>query len=314
MKSWLLHSLFQSPSEAPPSPAQNPTAWESDPRWGREHWRIRREPIQWPNGARVAVVCSVPFSFPDPAFPIPEGGGFTGPVARIHVELYGGRQGIWRLLDVLDRYNFKASCEVSGLAAGRFPDAVKAIQERGHEIVGNYWADNLLHDEQTADQDRQFIRRTLSVLEGVVGKRPAGWVAPKLRLGEKTLDFLAEEGIGWHACSLSDDLPYVIHVRGKKMIVFPHAGPQLDDAGFIIGSRRPPEVYLEFIRREFATLYKEGARTPKMFTFSVHPELGARPFFIGAVEEALSYLQSFPDVWFPTRQQVAEWWNRQNYS
>jgi len=314
MKNGLLASLFQARPGAPPPPAQNPLAWESDPRWGREHWRIRREPIQWPNGARVAVVFSVPFSFPDPSFKIPEGGGFTGAVARVHVELYGAREGIWRLLDVLDRYSFQVSFEVSGWAATRFPDAVKAIQARGHEIVGNYWADNLLHDEQTAAQDRQFIRRTLSALQSVAGKRPAGWVAPRLRLGEKTLDVLAEEGIGWHACSLSDDRPYASHVQGKKMIVLPHSIPQLDDAGFIIGSRRPPEVYLEFLRREFSALYKEGARTPKMFNFSVHPEYGARPFFIGAVEEALSYLKSFPDVWLTTRQPIVDWWNRQNYS
>jgi hypothetical protein len=52
----------------------------------------------------------------------------------------------------------------------------------------------------------------------------------------------------------------------------------------------------------------------KMFNFSVHPEYGARPFFIDAVEEMISYLKTYPDVWFTTRQNVADWWTRQKYS
>lgn len=296
------------------SASSDPQAWESDPRWGREHWRIRHEPIEWPKRERVAAVLSVTFGFPDFSFKLPEGGGTTGPVARIHVQLYGAKFGVWRLLDLLDRHNFKASFEVNGFAAAQFADVVKEISRRGHEIVAYNWADNVMHDQQTVDKDRELIRRTLSAIESVTGKRPTGWVAPGLRFGEKTLDLLATEGIQWHACNLSDDLPYVIHVGAKKMLVIPHAGRQMDDAGFIIGTRRSPEVYLDFLKREFRALYREGDKMSKMFNFSVHPEYGGRPFFIGAVEEMLAYLKSLPDVWLTTRQDIAEWWTRQNYS
>ena len=309
----LLRTSF-SPPQAPPQPAGGAPSWENDPRWGREHWRIRREPVEWPRKERVAAVLAVPFGFPDFSFKVPEGGGTTGKVARIHVQVYGAKFGIWRLLEVLERQNVKASFEVNGITAAQFPEVVKEVSRRGHEIVGFHWADNVFHDQQSSAQDRELIHRTLSAIETATGSRPTGWVAPNLRFGEKTLEFLSQEGIQWHACNLSDDRPYVIHAGARAMIAMPHADKQMDDAGFIIGSRRPPEVYLDFLKRQFRTLHREGGQMGKMFNFSVHPEYGARPFFIDAVEEMIAYLKSYPDVWLTTRQSIADWWTKQSYS
>ncbi len=316
-----LLGMSVSPSLAPALTTQavgqsiraRPIGWENDPRWGREHWRIRREPIQWPDKARVAVVLGIPFGFPDLGLKTATE-GFTGAVQRVHINLYGARRGVWYLLDILQRHSFRGSFEINGFTAAQFPDAVKEINRRGHEIVGYSWAINAIHDQQSVNQDRQLIRHTLTAIEGAVGRRPVGWVAPELRLGERTLDFLMEEGIQWHACGLSDDLPYVVHVNGKRMIVVPHAHRHLDDAGFVIGTRRSPDVFLDFLKREFITLYREGEKMPKMFNFSVHPEYGGRPFFLGAIEEMLTFLRGYPDVWFTTRQQIVDWWNHQNYS
>src|SRR6266576_672846 len=83
----------QAPSQRATSAAGS--GWESDPRWGREHWRIRREPVEWPKKERVAAVLAIPFGFPDYNFEVPEGGGTTGQVARIHVQVYGAKFGIW---------------------------------------------------------------------------------------------------------------------------------------------------------------------------------------------------------------------------
>ena len=305
-----------------PAPAQAQTrslagvqlSWESDPRWGREHWQIRQEPIQWPNNARVAVVCAVTFGFPDMNFKAPPQGafGYGGPVGYSHIQLYGKR-GIWRILDALDRYRIKASCEISGIAAEQFPDIVKETTRRGHEIVARHWALNVFHDEHPVDVDRQLIRKTISTIEKVTGKRSTGWVAPDLRFGEKTLQILAEEGIGWHACSLSDELPYAIQVSGKRMLVLPHAEEHFVDAEHVMHVRAP-EIFLEYFNREFGTLYREGAKTPKIFNVSFQAQFGGRPYFIGVVEEVLSNLTRTADVWIATRQQIADWWNERKYS
>ena len=321
----LLATLLSSslmPSPAEPAAAQatqpgaryDPQAWERDPRWGRDHWRVRRDPIEWPKKERVAAVMAVTFGFPDFSFKVPEGGGTTGKVARIHVQVYGPKFGVWRLLEVLERQGVKASFEINGMSAAQFPDVVKEISRSGHEIAGHNWADNVNHDEQSVDQDRQLIARTIDAIEKATGKRPKGWVAPDLRFGEKSLEHLAAAGIEWHAGILSDDLPYVINVGAKKMLALPHATKQLDDAGFVIGNRRPPNEYLDFLKRELNCFHREGGKMPKMFNFSVHPEYAGRPFFIDTVEQMLVHLKQTPDVWLTTRQGIADWWTRQNYS
>lgn len=286
--------------------------WEDDPRWGREHWGIRHEAIQWPQNARVAAVCGVSFNFPDMNFDyLPP--AYTGSTIKYSsILLYGGRRGVWRLLDLLDRHNYKASFEVNGIAAEQFPEAVKEISKRGHEIVAGHWADNVRHDKQTPEEERNFVKRTLSAIENVTGKRPSGWVAPQLAIGAKTLNILAEEGIKWHANSIASDLPYVIHVDGKPMVVLPHAFHNLNDEFYVF--RGLPKVYLEFMQREFAALHREGAKAPKMFNFSVHAHIGGRAFFFSAIEEMLSQLSRFSDVWLTTRQQVVDWWEKQKYT
>jgi peptidoglycan/xylan/chitin deacetylase (PgdA/CDA1 family) len=297
-----------------------PASWESDPRWGRDHWGRLRQKVTWPRNARVAAVFAVSFEFPDLSFNSQDTSYFfrgapsyTGAVQQIHIQLYGHKFGVWRLLDLLDRQNVKASFEVNGFVAERFPEPVREISRRGHELVGHFWASNVMHDKVPASRDRELIRRSLAALETVTGRRPSGWVAPAMRLGDATLQHLAAEAIAWHASGLSDDVPYSIRVDGKRMLVLPHSHPHTDDAGFIIGERRSPEVFLEFLKREFSTLYREGATAPKMFNFSVHPELGGRAFMTSVIEEMLVRLKSVPDVWLTTRQQIHDWWIEQNF-
>src|SRR4051812_49126958 len=113
-----------------------------------EHFRIRREPIEWPTKARVAVTWTVILEL------------FTGPSIGTRVyaatdakySLYGGRRGAWRILDLLDLHQVKASFLISGYAAERFPETVKEVSQRGHEVAGYGYATNRYLDELSAEQ------------------------------------------------------------------------------------------------------------------------------------------------------------------
>jgi hypothetical protein len=93
-----------------------------------DHAHIRHQPIEWPNGARLAVTWSIVFElFPG------AGGPYTAELAK--QTLFAGRRGVWRLLDQMDRHQVKASFLVNGYAAEKFPEAVVEIKKRGHEIA-----------------------------------------------------------------------------------------------------------------------------------------------------------------------------------
>src|SRR5262245_46739042 len=121
-----------------------------------DHAKVRRDPIQWPGGARVAVTWTVIFEFY-------EGRGESDRA------LYGGRRGVWRLLDKFDEHGIKGSFLVSGSSGERFPSAVKEIQKRGHEIAGyGYSSDRLLSD-LSPEEEKKDIVKTLDILAGLTG-------------------------------------------------------------------------------------------------------------------------------------------------
>jgi len=280
--------------------------WTRDSRWGSDYWRRNEQSVELPNKARVACLCSIPFESYDPVEGPPEN---SAAISNIY---YGGKVGVWRILEILDRHNVKGNFVTNALCAVQFPEAVQAIAGRGHEIVGHFWANNIREDQLTVERDRGLIRRSLSTLEQVTGQRPVSWVAPGWWAGPKTLDILAEEGLTSHANSPSiDDLPYTVTIAGKKIVVIIQE-TVLNDNGFF-NNFNGPSTFVEYLKRDFDRKYAEAAKRPKIFNFVLHAHLGGRPFMAEALDEILSYVQSFPDVWFTVRQPLVNWWLERGY-
>ena len=173
-----------------------------------EHAKIRREPIAWPNGARVALTWTVIFELFPEATAV-----YTPEVAK--QTLFGRRRGVWRLLDQFDRHQLKASFLINGYAAEKFPEAAREIRDRGHEIVGYGYTTTRYSSDLSPSKEKLEILKTLDILDRICGVRPSGWVSPDLLSGDSTLDVLAEAGIKWNGDSPNDDLPYVVNAGGR---------------------------------------------------------------------------------------------------
>ena len=71
---------------------------------------------------------------------------------------YGPRVGVYRILDLLHRENIKATFCVVGKTAEKYPEAVEAIVEKGHEIAVHGYTHrgyNALEPEQESGSKRQ---------------------------------------------------------------------------------------------------------------------------------------------------------------
>jgi peptidoglycan/xylan/chitin deacetylase (PgdA/CDA1 family) len=274
-----------------------------------EHFRIRRDPIEWPNKARVAVTWTVILEL------------FTGPSVGTRVyaatdakySLYGGRRGAWRILDLLELHQVKASFLVSGYAAERFPDTVKEIHKRGHEIAGYGYATNRYLDELPPEQEQEDILKTLDILAQTTGSRPNGWVSPDLRPGDRTLEILSEAGIAWDGDFPNDDLPYVVSVTNKPMVIIPY-NKESDDLEIYGRNRQQPRVWTDCFIDGIDTLHEEGATHPKMLNASMRAHLLGRSLGSLAVDRAIRYAKTLPGVWFATRGEIAKWWIEKKYS
>ncbi len=119
---------------------------------------------------------------------------------------FGGRVGIYRVLDVLDRNEAPATFFVPGYTAESFPEAVKEVVERGHE-VGHH---GYLHESPTnylsdPDGERAMYEKGIEALERVAGVRPVGYRAPGLDLTENSIGLLQELGFRYDSSLAADD-------------------------------------------------------------------------------------------------------------
>jgi len=271
-----------------------------------EHAKIRKDPIQWPNKARVALTLSVIFElFPGP------GGPYTAELAK--QTLFGGRRGVWRLLDQLDRHQVKASFLVNGYAAEKFPEAVVEIKNRGHEIAGYGYTTTRYLSDMKPDEEKAEILKTLDILQKTTGTRPVGWVSPDCFPGDGTLDVLAAEGIMWNGDFPNDDLPYTVKVGGKPMVIIPFS-VEADDYQIYGKNLQLPDVWAQYFIDGLDVLYKESATHPKMMHAAIRCHYFGRAVGTKAVDRAIQYAASQPHVWFATRTEVAKWWTQQKYS
>src|SRR5918992_2297216 len=94
----------------------------------------------WPANHRMAVMMTVMFEVwsegkAPPYSPMTTAlKPGTPDLLGISWSQYGGRTGIWRFMKILDETRIKATICLNAKAAEDFPEAVKELKRRGHEI------------------------------------------------------------------------------------------------------------------------------------------------------------------------------------
>lgn len=276
-------------------------------------------PFTWPNGARVCMLPSVVFELwtegTTPSKNIP--GGFVGGGIKldkrdIRVEKmieFGGRVGMARLLEILDREQVLCSVLATGRAIEVYADLAREYHKRGHEITGHsYTEDVSSYDFTDPEQERANIRRTIEAIESVTGRRPVGWLSPRATPSVNTLRLLAEEGFIWSGDYPDDELPYVEEVGGKPVVILPYSGQAVNDYQVTLTMGNTPSVYVEEFCKTLDLLREEAILTgrPGLLRASVHAHVYGRSWGRWAFRDVLRYAKGFSDVWITSRARLAE--------
>ena len=219
---------------------------------------------------------------------------------------YGSRVGVWRLLNLFERYGVKTTFYCCAVALERNPEVARAIVERGHEICGHGYRWQEYHS-MDRDSELDSIRRTVESLERTTGVRPVGWFTrygPSLNTRELVA---GEEGFIYDSCSMNDDLPYFVRVNEAPWLVLPYSF-ETNDARFWRGGLVSVNDFFEYLKDTFDCLYEEGQSFPKMMSVGLHCRITGRPARSRAVQRFLEYASGFPDVWFARRDEIASHW------
>lgn len=102
-----------------------------------------------------------------------------------------------RILDILDSRDVKATCFCTGLMAKDFPQVVKLIQSRGHEI-GCHSNQHTWMNKMTEAEAREDTHAAVAALEQCIGQKLLSYRAPAFSIGESNkwmFEILASEGI-----------------------------------------------------------------------------------------------------------------------
>ena len=275
--------------------------------------------IVWPNKARIAISVVVnyeegsEYSLLDGDTHHETNNEVPSPVPLDQRDLfnesffeYGSRVGVWRLLNLFERYGVKTTFYCCAVALERNPEVARAIVERGHEVCGHGYRWQEYHS-MDRDSELDSIRRTVESLERTTGVRPVGWFTrygPSLNTRELVA---GEQGFIYDSLSMNDDLPYFVRVNEAPWLVIPYSF-ETNDARFWRGGLVSVNDFFEYLKDTFDCLYEEGQSSPKMMSVGLHCRITGRPARSRAVQRFLEYASGFPDVWFARRDEIASHW------
>jgi peptidoglycan/xylan/chitin deacetylase (PgdA/CDA1 family) len=273
--------------------------------------------IEWPNGARIAIVLQVPFeqfergaAFANHLCSIP-----TLPEERISAGetdlLFNSWQqysevGMWRLTQLLDDHAVSATAVCNGIAIERYPEVMrKFLGGSGQrEICAHSYAQDIKTYTLNSAEMRSNVKRCVQIISDFAGTPPVGWVSPGGQFRADTAAILAEEGFLYHGDYAHGDVPFTIDLGNSRRMV----GMSVPwDANDVMhnSTGASPSQYVEIFCRSFDVLYREGGQ---ILGAVAHAGTYGRPFGIWAYDQVIQYVKRFPDVWFATRKEIAQWY------
>lgn len=274
---------------------------------------IKRKKLKWPHGARIALwVCpNIECFHIDKPIPLTPGSQLPD-IQGYSLRDYGARIGVFRLMDVLDKYGIRASVMLNSDVCERYPAIIDEGKKRGWEWLGHGVTNNLRMSDYPLDEEHEIIRQVKATITAAAGTAPKGWLGPGLVETFHTPDHLAAEGFEYLCDWGSDDQPIPMRVRSGRMIAVPYQ-QGINDISTLLHFHHTPEQYCRMVCDQFDTLYGEGAASGRVMALPLHPFVIGLPFRIKYLDRALEYICSHEGVWRATGWEIAQWYYQHYY-
>jgi allantoinase len=242
-----------------------------------------RPPIRWPGGARVAfyIGLNVDRGWHD----------------------YGVRVGIWRTIQNLDRHGMRASALLNSDVAARYPQIIKAGQERDWAWLAHGRTDSTMRAGMSRDQERRYLTEVVDTIARATGQRPWGWLGPGLSETSQTPALLAELGLRYLLDWTNDDQPYRLNVPG--MLSVPYT-VELDDLGLFLCRNVSGPEFVQTVKDQFEQLHADAEHGGRVMALALHPFVTGQAFRHRYLDQALAYLAAQTGIWLTTSDEIAE--------
>ncbi|MBT6275646.1 MAG: polysaccharide deacetylase family protein [Chromatiales bacterium] len=289
--------------------------YRNGPGYDHEHYEWNplpgRQPIQWPGGARTAIAALVYFEHmelkaPDGSVADPR---FDGALGSYYPDFqnysrreFGNRVGIFRVLDILERYGIRATICANAIAAAQYPYIVERCQRAGHSFIAHGWSiSRMLSSKLSAEAEREHIDECLHSLTTSLGERPTGWAGQDYGESASTPQLLAQAGIRHVVDWPNDDEPYYLNTE-PRIVSVPNQS-EWDDAQLFAVRKVDSWRYPEIITSAFEQLHDEGGR---MLGMGIHPWIFGQAHRVKYLEEAVRGIANQSGTWMASTAEIAQ--------
>ncbi|WP_274425566.1 polysaccharide deacetylase family protein [Chelativorans sp. YIM 93263] len=284
----------------------------------QEHDRFAYSPItsrpklEWPDGARVAlwVIPNIEhFLFDRPSSSIIQSTtSFVPDVLNYAWRDYGVRVGIWRMMEIMEKYGVKGTVALNSDACAHYPSIIEAGKSLDWEWMGHGMNNSSVITGIPEDEEREIVHEVVSTITQATGTAPRGWLSPALSETHQTPDILAEHGIRYLADWTNDDQPYEMRVRSGRMLTMPYSAEMNDYTAFLEQGLSGKD-FGDAICDQFDQLYTDGKTTGRVMSLCLHPFLIGQPHRAKHFDRALKYITSHDDVWLAKGGEIADWYS-----
>ena len=262
--------------------------------------------FRWPDGKQCAVVLS--FDFDGECTPlIDDPSGARNRLTLQSEAEFGITVGMDRIARLLRSYNLRSTVFVPGFTAERHPTMLQDLARQGHEI-GHHGYLHERPDSLSDAEEEHILQRGIDVLREITGARPRGYRSPSWELKPTTPALLKRYGFSYDSSLMGNDVPYLVATDTDPLLELPVSWLLDDWPHFAFGAGQSraiaePSRVLEMWSWEFEGMYRENG----CFVLTMHPHVSGRASRIMVLERLIRYIAGFPDVWWATCGDVADY-------
>ena len=261
----------------------------------------------WPEGKRCAVSLSFDFDAETMWFRTMKQ-PWPGQMSRGE---YGARAGVPRILELLKRYDIKATFFVPGWTADKYTDLVARMYDEGHEIAHHGYEHEYVVNKGR-EVEKEVLEKGIESLSRITGESPRGYRSPAGNTGPYTLDLLLDYGFVYDSSLVGHDEPYWLNApeSGRGLLEVPYSWEMTDTPHFLFsyvpyytGMSSHNKVY-EIWEAEFDGAYADEGYLPVV----MHPQIIGKRSRMAMLERLILHILEHEGVWFATCLDVARAW------
>ena len=205
----------------------------------------------------------------------------------------------------------RATFFVPGYTAERWPDAVRAVRDAGHEIGHHGYLHEGAHSAPDEATEERRLLRGLEALDTVLGLRPVGYRAPMWEVTDRLPALLARHGFLYDSGLMDADHPYLLATGDETdpIVELPchwslddwepyNYLPGITGTGLIAS----PADVLERWTLELEALVEDGG----LFVLTNHPFISGRASRAAALETLIARAKAIDGLWIASAQEVAQ--------